>query len=128
MIHFLKKTVYFALVFTLICVSFGCSSSIRHISSDVCLVKQGNSPKEVMDILGSPQVKTETDTGELWTYYTARKSPLKRTPGINLLFGTVTYDVIYVTFEDNIVANCQYRHANEQEFKQAKIVSTTEEQ
>ncbi len=127
MIPFIKKTFCFSLVFTFIVAIFGCSSSVRHISSDVCLVKQGNSQKEVIDILGSPKVKTETPKGEMWTYYVAQKSPLKRTPGMNLLFGTVTYDVIYVTFQDNIVANCQYRHANEQEFKRAQIDPKAEE-
>jgi outer membrane protein assembly factor BamE (lipoprotein component of BamABCDE complex) len=121
------KTVYFTAIYALTLFLFGCSSSVRHICSDVCLVKQGNTPKQVMDILGPPNMKTPTETGELWNYYTAQQSPLKRTPGVGMLFGTVTYDVIHITFTDNVVSNCQYRHANEQEFKQFKKDSKAKE-
>lgn len=111
---------YFAFICLISLPLSGCSGQVRHINSDVCLVKRGNSAKEVMDILGPPNSKTSTENGELWTYYTARKSPLKRTPGLNLLFGSVSYDIIHVTFADNTVANCQYRHANEEEFNKFK--------
>ena len=81
-----------------------------------------------MDVLGPPNSKKQTEYGELWTYYTPQKSPLKRTPGVNLLFGTVSYDVVHVTFTSSVVSNCQYRHATEEEFKQSKIATTEEEQ
>lgn len=121
------KTVYFTAIYALTLVLFGCSGSVRHISSDVCLVKQGNSAKQVMDILGSPNMKTPTETGELWSYYTAQESPLKRTPGIGLVFGTTTYDVIHITFTEGVVSNCQYRHANAKEFEQFKKDCTPKE-
>ncbi len=122
-----KKTFSFTLIFFLACILLGCSPEIRHINSDVCLIQHGNSAKNVMEILGPPNIRKQTETGELWTYYSAQKSPLKRTPGVNLMFGTVTYDVIHVTFANNIVTNCQYRYANEAEFKQAKLDSEKEE-
>lgn len=123
-----KKTCTLSLLCGLILMLFGCSAPVRHINSDVCLVQQGNSPKEVMDILGPPNMKKQTATGELWTYYAAKESPLKRTPGVNLLFGTVSYDVVHVSFVNNVVANCQYRHATEPEFEQAQIAETATEQ
>ncbi len=125
--HIFKKPLYFALIYLLTFALFGCSTPVRHMSSDVCLVKPGNSPKEVMDVLGPPNSKKPTNTGELWTYFTAQESPLKRTPGIGYVFGTTTYDVVHVTFANNTVANCQYRHANEEEFKQSEINTKKEE-
>ena len=122
-----KKIFSFTFIFSLAFILLGCSPEVRHINSDVCLIQHGNSTKNVMDILGPPNIKKQTETGELWTYYSARKSPLKRTPGINLIFGTVTYDVIHVTFANDIVTNCQYRYANEEEFKQAKLASEKKE-
>lgn len=128
MTHIFRKTLYLTLIYAIIFLVSGCGSSVRHISSDVCLVKQGNSTKEVMDVLGPPNMKTVTKTGELWTYYASQESPMKRTPGLGLMFGTVTYDVIHVTFTDGLVSNCQYRHANEKEFKQFKNNCQLEEQ
>ena len=123
-----KKTFYLALLSGLSLIIFGCSTSVRHLNSDVCLVQQGNSPKQVMDILGSPNLKKETQTGELWTYFSALESPLKRTPGVNLMFGSVSYDVVHVTFINNQVSDCQYRHATEQEFKQSEIAEKASEE
>ncbi len=128
MIEISKKTCLLALLCTLTSLIFGCSSPVHHMSSNVCLVQQGNSPKEVMDVLGPPNVKKQIATGELWTYYTAQKSPLKRTPGVNLMFGTVTYDVVHITFVNSVVSDCQYRYATEEEFKQSNIAQTAEEQ
>ncbi len=123
-----KKILTFSLFFCLASIIPGCSSPVRHMSSDACLVQQGNSPKDVMDILGRPRVKKQTATGELWTYYSAQKSPLKRTAGVNLLFGTVSYDVVHVSFVNNLVSDCQYRHATEQEFEQSEIAEKAIEQ
>lgn len=123
-----KKTCTFSLLCGLIFILFGCSAPVRHINSDVCLVQQGNSPKEVMAVLGPPNLKKQTAAGELWTYYSAKESPLKRTPGVNLLFGTVSYDVVHVSFVNNVVSNCQYRHATESEFEQSEIAEKATEQ
>ncbi len=125
--QFLKKIVHSLLIYSLALFLFGCGAPVRHMNSDVCLIKQGNSPKEVMTVLGVPNVKSETSTGELWTYYSAQKSALKRTPVMRMMFGTISYDVVYVTFANNMVSNCQYRYANVDEFKQSKIDLPKEE-
>lgn len=115
-----RKTLYFSLIYLVTLVLFGCGSEVRHINSDVCLVKPGSTTKQVMDVLGPPNIKTTTEDGELWTYYTAKESPMKRTPGLGLIFGTTTYDVVHVTFTGDVVSNRQYRHANEKEFQKFK--------
>lgn len=128
MTQFSKKILTLSLFFCLASIISGCSSPVRHMSSDVCLVQQGNSPKDVVNILGPPMVKKQTATGELWTYYSAQKSPLKRTAGVNLMFGTISYDVVHVSFVNNLVSDCQYRHATEQEFEQSQIAQKAIEQ
>lgn len=102
----------------------GCSNKpIRHLSSDACLIAQGTTKKDVLTYMGAPSVKRQTDTGEQWVFIQEHKSALKKTPVLNWLFGTVTYDLVYITFSGDIVTNCQYRSATEEEFGQSSLSS-----
>lgn len=102
--------------------SAGCSKEpIRHLSSDSCLIAQGTTKQDVLTYMGTPNFKKETETGEIWTFVQEHKSPLKKTPILKWIFGTVSYDLVYISFSGDIVTNCQYRAASEEEYEQSNL-------
>ncbi len=110
------------LILLIVFSSAGCSKEpIRHLSSDSCLIAQGTTKQDVLTYLGAPKFKKKTDTGEIWTFVQEHKSPLKSTPVLSWFFGTVTYDLVYITLSGDIVSNCQYRAASEKEYKRSTL-------
>ncbi len=109
---------------TLLMVLFvaGCSKEpIRHLSSDACLIAQGTTKQDVITYMGTPRFKKETATGEVWIFVHENESALKKTPVPNWFFGTVSYDLVYITFSGDIATNCQYRAASEQEYRESVV-------
>lgn len=116
--YFLRSLGCLALV--LLVMSAGCSKEpIRHLSSDSCLIAQGTTKQDVLTFMGTPQFKKQTADNESWIFVQEHKSLLKKTPVLNWMFGSVSYDLVYITFSGDIVSNCQYRAVNEAEYKQA---------
>lgn len=102
--------------------SAGCSKTpIRHLSSEACLITQGTTKTDVLTYMGTPQFKKKTDTGEMWTYVQENKSTLKKTPVLNWAFGSISYDLVYITFIGDTATNCQYRAATEKEYRASTL-------
>lgn len=98
----------------------GCGKEpIRHLSSDACLISQGTTKKDVLAYMGTPQVTTATEAGEVWIFVEEHKSLLKKTPVLNWAFGSATYDLVYITFSGDMVTDCQYRAATEKQYEEA---------
>lgn len=95
----------------------GCSKEpIRHLSSDACLIAQGTTRNDVVTYMGTPRFKNTTESGETWIFVQEQKSLLKKTPVVNWVAGSITYDLVYITFTGDSVTNCQYRSVNEEEY------------
>jgi hypothetical protein len=98
----------------------GCFSrnSARHLSSDVCLLLPEQTTKlDVVQQLGSPQVKRQSDEGETWVYYQVKKSLAGRLPMAGKHLGSRDYEVVTVTFSGNTVHACVFRAMDEEEFR-----------
>lgn len=110
----------------LVLFSAGCSKEpIRHLSSEACLITQGTTKNDVLTYMGTPQFKKQTETGEIWTFAQENKSLLKKTPVFKWVFGSVSYDLVYITFTGDIVTNCQYRAASEKEYEDPALSQKT---
>ncbi|MBU0680698.1 MAG: hypothetical protein KKD73_04670 [Proteobacteria bacterium] len=121
--HFLRSLCCFALFMVLF--GTGCSKEpVRHLSSDSCLIAQGTTKQDVLTYMGTPKFKKVTEGGEIWTFVQEHLSLLKKTPVLNLMFGSASYELVYITFVGDIVTNCQYRAANEEEYKQSTLPQT----
>jgi hypothetical protein len=96
---------------------------IRHLSSDVCLLLPGQTTRqEVLDFFGTPdQRRLDPREGETWVYYQVKKSFLRRTPYLGGKIGEEHYEVVLVTFQDDLVRTCAYRSFDEKEFNQAGL-------
>ncbi|HIJ79595.1 MAG: hypothetical protein OEY01_12585 [Desulfobulbaceae bacterium] len=97
----------------------GCYSHdlVRHLNSDICLITPQLTAKEVVSYLGVPDKKQTSADGEIWVYYDAQKSTLRKTPFIGNHLGYIDYDVVTIIFRGDQVHTCVYRSFNEDEFK-----------
>ena len=96
----------------------GCSyhDQVQHLASDICLITPKLTPKEVVSYLGMPDKKQTSAKGEIWIYYQAKKSTLRKTPLIGDHLGHLDYDVVTIFFSGDQVYSCVYRSFNEDEF------------
>ncbi len=92
---------------------------VRHLTSDVCLINENLRKEEVLQLMGPPELRNLTPEGtELWVYYDARKSFLRKLPLVGPGLGYVRYDVVTVNFVEEIVQRCNYRFFSEEEFSE----------
>lgn len=101
----------------------GCSSRepVRHLSSDICLITNNLSQKEVLASLGQPDHKQKSEQGEIWHYYETRKDLLRKTPYIGEKIGSENYEVVTIHFTDDRVSACLYRYYDQEELKKSGI-------
>ena len=98
----------------------GCSKEpIRYLNSDACLIAQGTTKKDVLTFLGTPKFTRTTESSEIWTFVQEHKSLLKKTPLLSRVGGSISYDLVFITFSGDIVTNCQYRLVNEEEYQKS---------
>ncbi|MBW6520626.1 MAG: hypothetical protein K0A99_06390 [Desulfoarculaceae bacterium] len=89
----------------------GCySHPVRHLTSDIGLVKVGvTSRQEVISLLGEPDsTRMVSATTEEWTYYQEDKSLLQKTPGVGSMFSAKGYKTVVLTLEGDIVTATRY--------------------
>lgn len=90
-------------------------TEVRHLSSDVGLIVQGQSTKqEVLVYLGDPDEKRVLPGGEEWIYSEVHPSLMRKTPYIGSRLGSEEQETAIVTFEGDVVRTCVYRVADEQ--------------
>ena len=102
----------------------GCSGGkpVRHLSSDAILLIPGKTvKKEVISYMGEPEERRKKENGEeVWIYYQARKSLMRKTPYVGERLGHEEYDVVNVTFSGETLTSCVYRLFGEEEFKRGE--------
>ncbi len=94
---------------------------VRHLASDICLMTQGTSKKEVLTYMGSPDEQRTDQQGELWIYYQVNKSLLRKTPYIGGNFGDENVDVVTIRFAGDLITTCVYRSLTDEEFRKSGI-------
>lgn len=101
----------FLAIFLLLLVGPGCfyREPVRHLASDICLITPNLTRQEVINSLGPPDQKKETEDGEVWIYYEVKQSTLKKTPLLGARLGSENYDVATITFTGDRVRTCVYR-------------------
>jgi len=97
----------------------GCSGTpTRHLVSDVCMVKAGQSTREeVVLLMGEPDSKrmVNADTEE-WAYYEEDRSMFQDTPLVGGAFDADGYNMVVIAFSGDMVTTCNYRGFDDDEF------------
>ncbi len=112
-----RGTCLLTMVFCLTVLSGCYNQPVRHLTSDIGLVKVGESSRrEVMAILGEPDaVRKVSATSEEWIYSEEDKSLLQRAPGVGGLFAPTGYKTVVLTLEGDIVTASRYEAYNKDE-------------
>lgn len=98
---------------------------VRHLSSDVALLKVGVSTKEdVVVFLGEPDDQEVVGEGtEKWLYRDKNSSFLEKAPLVGKHIGAPAYHQVVVTLRNGIVAGCVYSLTDEDDLDWAKDFS-----
>jgi hypothetical protein len=107
------KANFFLLVFVAVALVgiSGCyTTPVRHLASDVSLLKVGQSTEEdVLIFLGEPDEQQELGAGvEKWLYKDKEMSFLEKTPLVGKRLGSPEYRQVVVTITNNIVTEVVY--------------------
>jgi len=95
---------------------------VRHLASDVCMISEGVSQKEVLQYLGSPDERQGGKEAELWIYFQVNQTVLRKAPYIGDRLGREDVDVVTVRFAGDKVVTCVYRSMSEEEFRGSGIM------
>ncbi len=99
----------------LLVMSVGCASTpVRHLASDVIMLKPGVSTKQdVLMYLGEPDGTRTISQGVYeFVYYEEKRDRLSRIPMIGPLVGDEGYEMIVITFDGDVVSETQFRTFN----------------
>lgn len=89
----------------------GCyNKPVRHLASDVALLKVGQSTEEdVLIFLGEPDEQQEVAAGiEKWLYRDKEMSFVEKTPLVGKRLGSPEYKLVVVTLSNKIVTDVIY--------------------
>lgn len=110
-------------LFLLLLAGPGCyyREPVRHLASDISLITPNLTRQEVLNALGHPDHKQESEGGEIWTYYEVKQSTLRKTPLLGTKLGAEQYDVATITFAGDRVRTCVYRSFDESDLEKNGI-------
>ncbi len=114
--QFLSRFLLVLLIVSLL----GCFSknSGRHLCSDVCLLfPEKTTKQEVVRQLGSPEIRRNDESGEVWIYYQVHNSLLRNIPWAGQYLGKQEYEVVTVRFTGSKVRACIFRAMDSEEFQ-----------
>jgi outer membrane protein assembly factor BamE (lipoprotein component of BamABCDE complex) len=97
----------------------GCTKGpVRHLASDVCMVKPGQtSRQEVLELMGEPDSKRMVAASmEQWVYYEEDKSSLQAAPLVGGTFDPNGYHMVMITLAGDTVSICRYSAYDQDEF------------
>ena len=103
----------------LLMVISGCHNHpVRHLASDVGLIKAGETTRrEVISLLGDPNsTRMVSATTEEWTYQEEDKSLLQQAPVVGGAFSAKGYKTIVLTLEGDKVVHARYGAYDKDEF------------
>ncbi len=87
----------------------GCyNAPVRHLASDVGLLKIGKSSRDdVLAYLGPPDKQNVLEDGtEKWLFKEYESSLIKNTPVVGKYFGPKNYGTVLVILKDDVVVDC----------------------
>ncbi|MBU0731142.1 MAG: hypothetical protein KKE17_06865 [Proteobacteria bacterium] len=119
--HGVTTAAVLAAILTVTLLLPGCfyQQRIRHLQSDVCLIKENTGKNEVYSLFGPPAHSVRTESGEeTWVYYDVKKSFLRKLPLVGTVLGYEKYHVVTVAFLADSVRTCEYRFLSKDEFLQ----------
>lgn len=102
----------------------GCAGQpVRHLASDASLVVPGSSTRqEVQQLLGPPdQQEGNVEQGEIWQYRQVNKSLLRKAPYVGNALGNQNYDVLTITFQNDIVKASVFRNFDDEKLSGLEI-------
>jgi len=106
------RTNVFVLVFiavTLSCLSGCYNTPVRHLTSDVALIKVGQSTEEdVLIFLGEPDERQDLAVGQKWIYKNKDMTFLEKAPLIGKYWGSPQYTTVTVTLINETVTDVTY--------------------
>lgn len=97
----------------------GCyNRSVRHLTSDVGLIKVGETTRqEALALLGDPDaMRTVDETTEEWTYHEEDRSMLQKAPLVGGAFSSKGYRTVVLTLHGDIVTGARYGAYDKGEF------------
>ena len=125
-----RLLVVVALAVALVSISGCYNTPVRHLASDVSLLKVGESTAEdVLVFLGAPDEQEELDGGvEKWLYADKEMTLLEKAPLIGKRLGSPEYKQVVVTITNNIVSKVVYSSTDEDDLDWADDYSWQEKQ
>jgi outer membrane protein assembly factor BamE (lipoprotein component of BamABCDE complex) len=123
-----KKTMFVVLLAAIVGLSGCYNTPVRHLASDVALLKVGTSTKEdVLVFLGEPDEQQAVDTGtERWLYLKEDRALFEKTPFVGKHIGSPEYSRVVVTLTNGIVTECVFSSTDEDDFDWADDFSWQE--
>ncbi len=106
---------------TLLTVSGCYTTPVRHLASDVALLKVGESTEEdVLVFIGDPDEQKDLGDGvEKWLYHDKEMSLLEKAPLVGKHLGSPEYRNVVVTLTNNVVTGVVYSASDADELKWA---------
>jgi hypothetical protein len=101
----------------------GCyTTPVRHLASDVAMIKVGQSTtEEVLIYLGDPDERRQLGGGEeVWVFEDERRTLLEKAPVVGKYVGQPEYHQVVVTLVNGIVTGTEYRTVDEDDMDWAK--------
>lgn len=118
MIHSFRFLFFVILLFLGLSMAACSGTPTRHLVSDVCMIKAGQtSRQEVLQLMGDPDSKRMLgpDTEE-WVYYEEARATMQDAPLVGGAFDPDGYNMVVITLSGNTVTTCHYRGFEEDEF------------
>ncbi len=109
----------FLLLISVLLMFTGCyNRPVRHLASDVSLIKIGQSTRQdVLVYLGEPDLQRMVSASlEEWVYIEEKESIYQQAPWVGDVFSADGYGKIVVTLAKDVVIGCQYSAFDKDEF------------
>ncbi|MBM9518432.1 hypothetical protein JWG39_01215 [Desulforhopalus vacuolatus] len=112
-----KILMYLLFCFAAAALSSCYNTPVRHLTSDIGMVKKGvSSEEDVLIYLGDPdKVEEPGDGRERWIYRQAEKTAAEKLPWVGSHFGSPQEDVAIITFTNKVVSSVQYTSSDPDE-------------
>ncbi len=123
-----KKRFWLCLILSLFVLSGCYNKPVRHLASDVSLIKAEKSSREdVLLLLGEPDAQQMVSAEmEEWVYYEEDPSLMQQSPLIGGMFSPNGYGKIVLTLKGDLVVTCRYSSYNKDDNKWADDYSWQE--
>lgn len=123
-----KKTSYLLLLLAVVGLSGCYNKPVRHLSSDVALLKVGTSTQEdVLVFIGEPDEQQTIASGvERWLYLKEDRTLFEKTPFVGKYIGSPEYSRVIITLTNGVVTECVFSSSDEDDFDWADDYSWQE--